>query len=141
MASFRHGHTNPPSPEYRTWLHIKHRCLNPANKRWDRYGGRGITVCDRWKDSFENFLGDMGLRPSPDHQIERIDNDGDYTPENCTWATRADQARNRRRTRLVTWDGRTMCLKDWAAELGIRYRTLHARIVDYGWSVERAFTK
>jgi len=92
------------SAEYRCWSSLKSRCLNPKSSSFAYYGGRGISVCDRWRDSFEAFLADMGKKPSPRHSIDRIDNDGNYEPGNCRWATRAEQLANRRPYKL-TWIG------------------------------------
>ena len=131
-----HGLTR--TPEYRVWANMLDRCRNPASPGYVRWGGRGIVVCERWQ-SFENFLEDMGKRPSPEHSIERRDNDLGYSPENCYWATLKEQSHNKRNTQLLTFRDRTMCLAAWAEELGIAYDTLRGRL-RYGWSVDRALT-
>lgn len=128
------------SPEYKVWSGIIQRCENPNNNRYDDWGGRGIKMCEEWRTSFDNFLRDMGNRPSPKHQIDRIDNDGDYSPENCKWSDLYEQSHNTRRNRWVEYDGRKQTIDQWALELGLKYRTLHARLVDYHWPIERALT-
>jgi hypothetical protein len=120
-----HGGTH--SSEWYTWKDIKQRCRNKTDNDYAAYGGRGIRVCDRWADDFAAFLADMGPRP-PGRSIDRINNDGDYEPGNCRWATLAEQNRNRRSTRSVTIDGTTLCAKDWAARLGIRYDVFLRRV-------------
>ncbi len=127
------------TPELRAWLAMIARCNNPNDVFYHRYGGRGIRVCDRWRRSFENFLADMGRKPSPEHSIDRKDNDGPYAPENCQWSTPAEQSRNRRTTRMVTHLGRTQCIADWAKELGMSHCCLSERL--NRWSVEDAMTR
>lgn len=100
-------------PEYGIWLGIKKRCLKVNNVAYKDYGGRGIKICDRWKDSFQNFWEDMGERPSKYHSIDRIDNNGNYEPSNCRWATSLEQGRNKRKLRLVNINGQTKCLTEW----------------------------
>ena len=100
----KHGHAfaGRRSSEYRTWYAMKQRCTNPNVEHYDRYGGRGITVCERWANSFCNFLADMGLKPSRRHSIDRVNNDGNYEPGNCRWATQKEQANNCSRVVLNT---------------------------------------
>lgn len=102
--------------EHRTWCSMRFRChgKNPV----DRYSNRGIKVCDRWRESFVNFLADIGPRPSPDHSIDRIDNNGDYCPENCRWATHREQMANTSDNRLITCEGITMIAAEWARLAG-----------------------
>ena len=115
------------------------RCVSPEDPSYPRYGGRGIHVCQRWMDSLENFIADMGRRPSPKHSIERKDNDRGYEPDNCVWATRAEQSRNTSRNRLLTFNGQTMCLTDWAIATGINRSAIRLRL-NRGWSVADALS-
>ncbi len=135
-----HGHYvgNVPSLTYRTWYRMINRCTRPSSKSYKRYGGRGITICKRWM-RFENFLADMGVRPSLKHTIERKDNEGNYRPGNCCWATYKEQARNRSNNRLLTFKGRTLPVAAWAEEVGLKSGTLWVRL-KRGWSVQRALS-
>ena len=133
-----HGMTKTPT--HRSWANMIKRCTVPSANRFKHYGGRGIRVCRRWRQSFQLFLSDMGERPSLANQIERIDNDGDYEPGNCRWATIREQARNRSTNRMLTFNGETLCLTDWANKVGLSVGALSLRIVRRGWSVERALT-
>ena len=127
-GNYRHGATTQrsKSPEYIVWSAMHDRCRNPNNKRFARYGGRGISVCERWWE-FPLFLEDMGLRPQG-HSIERINNDGNYEPENCRWATRVEQAANQAHSRLITAFGRTLTVSAWGRELGIERTTIRDRL-------------
>jgi hypothetical protein len=120
------------SPEYRVWKKMRSRCGNPGEKQYADYGGRGITVCDRWQggNGFANFISDMGRRPSAKHQIDRRDNDGPYNPENCRWATAAIQRRNCRphHLHLVELNGTSMCLTDAAQLLGMTRKRLRRKL-------------
>ena len=115
-------------PLYSTWTTMKRRCYNPRYPEYHLYGGRGITICDRWRTSFVNFHEDMGPKPSPQHSIDRIANNGNYEPENCRWATPLIQANNSRMARKVKAAGEELSLAQWARRLGIsreRARQLH----------------
>lgn len=127
------------SPEHAAWKEMKQRCYNPNSHRYNRYGGRGIKVCDRWLDSFVAFYSDMGPRPSAGHSIERRDNNGDYEPGNCDWATKAEQNRNRGDNVFLEHDGRSMTMAEWAREIGMGVKTLEYRIKN-GWSIHNALT-
>lgn len=124
------------STEYVIWNGIIHRCTNPNYGSYRNYGARGIKVCERWLD-FQNFLADMGERPAG-MSIDRIDNDGDYCPENCRWATQKEQARNTRSIRLLEFRGRKQPVSAWCEELGLPSSTLKNRLDTLGWSVERS---
>lgn len=125
--------------EYRAWLHMKGRCYTKTDHKYHRYGGRGITVCDRWLESYNNFLEDMGRAPSVKHSVDRIDVNGNYEPENCRWATILEQANNRTTNMLVEYNGKKMSLRMWQREIGFNYGTTKDRILKYGWSVKEAF--
>ena len=127
--------------EYNSYYSMKARCGNPNNTEYARYGGRGIKVCDPWLESFENFYADMGDKPGPEYSIDRRDNDGDYTPENCRWATPTEQANNTSRSRFITVRGVTKTLAQWARITGINYSTLYRRLVIARWPVEKALTR
>lgn len=126
---------------YKEWLRIKERCSLETKDGYERYGGRGITVCQEWLDSFEAFR-DWALANGyrDDLTIERKDVDGDYCPENCCWATSEEQANNKSNNRLITYDGRTQTLAQWAREIGMRRDTLRHRL-ESGWSLDRALTE
>lgn len=124
-------------PEYQSWSGLKQRCLNPNDSKYYRYGGRGIAVCDRWKDDFGAFLADMGRRPSARHSLERIDLDGPYSPENCRWATTGEQARNTSRNIMVEIDGERMCASDAARMYGKPVGAFIRRL-KRGWSADEA---
>lgn len=126
--------------EYQIWAQMKSRCTNPNNRKWKDYGGRNIKVCDRWLNSFENFLEDMGTRPSPKHSLDRIDVNGDYTLENCRWSDQKTQQNNKRTNLFITWSGRTLTLAQWSREIGISRQSLKKRI-DNGWTIDRALTE
>lgn len=124
-------------PEYAVWQSMKARCLNKNRKEYPRYGGRGITVCDQWRDSFQAFFDDMGARPSAEYSIERLDNDGPYAPHNCVWATIIEQANNRSNNAVVTVDGQEKSITQWAREAGMTPQGVRWRLQN-GWKPEEA---
>lgn len=133
-------HNDYRSPEYHTWSGIKARCYQSSNAAFKHYGARGIEVCDRWLNSYENFLADMGRRPSAKHSIERRNNDGDYEPTNCRWATKVEQARNRRTVKSATINGETLTIPEWAERYDVPSRLITQRIKILGWDAEKAVT-
>ena len=137
-SALRHGHSSHRTitRTWRAWSEMKRRCENPHTKAWQWYGGNGVTVCARWHQ-FESFLEDMGVHPGPGYSLDRMDHDKGYEPGNCRWATVAMQHRNMSSNRLLTLDGITQPLCDWAEAKGLNAGTIRSRL-RYGWSVERA---
>ena len=125
------------TPEYRSWCHIVDRCCNPKAPAFHRYGGRGILICPEWRASFEAFRDHIGPRPSSSHSVERIENNKGYEPGNVKWPLPREQSRNTSRNHLMTLNGETMCLTDWASRIGLGVGTLWAR-TKAGWTDERA---
>ncbi len=128
-------------PEYKIWAAVKTRCHNANVNNYQNYGGRGIQMCERWENDFRTFLEDMGPRPSPKHSIDRIDNNGNYEPNNCRWATHIEQRRNTRRNHYLTYKSETLTLVEWSERTGIKAPTIRARINSYHLSVEDALTR
>lgn len=126
--------------EYNAWTSMKWRCGNPHAQQYPNYGGRGITVCSEWLDSFERFLADMGLRPTPGHSLERVDNNAGYSATNCKWATKKEQSVNRRTTHFVVVDGRRMPLSQ-AFDLAEVSRATVNRRLSRGWPIEKAMRR
>ena len=125
-------HGKSKTAEYSTWTRMVDRCTNPNNPNWDRYGGRGIKISDEWRHDFELFLADMGMRPTSEHSIDRINNDGDYTKENCRWATKKEQSRNTSRNRMVIVDGKSISLAEASDVLGLHYSNAKWRLNTHG---------
>jgi len=137
----RFVHGDHHSPEYSAWCRIRSRCFNKDSPDYPDYGGRGIIVCDRWLESYQNFLEDMGRRPSSIHSIDRIDNDGNYTPDNCRWATRIEQARNKRTSLKIEYKGQVKPLKEWCSLIGINYNKAYQRLKISEWPVDKIFSQ
>lgn len=144
---YKHGYADQ-IPEYSVWVDIRRRAFNPRAKVFPRYGGRGITVCARWKSSFLCFYEDMGPRPSPRHTLDRRDNNGNYScgqclqclinewPANCAWVTFMEQENNRRNNHWVTFEGRTQTLAQWARELNVKPAILRYRVIRWEHMIE-----
>jgi hypothetical protein len=132
MAKIKHRMSHTPT--HRTWISMRRRCTAKSHHQYSEYGGRGIVICDRWND-FLLFLEDMGCRPDG-HTIDRIDNDGPYSPENCRWALPVVQINNRRNTSTLTYRGEKMSLADWSARTGIPRKTLAMRF-HQRWSAQK----
>ena len=137
----KHGHNtkNKITETYRSWQGMIQRCINPKHKNYGTYGGRDIKVCERWRNSFSNFLTDMGERPK-NRTLDRINNELGYYKNNCQWSTTEEQGRNKRNNHLITFNGKTQCISAWAEEVGIVYGMLIDRINKLGWSPEKALT-
>lgn len=119
---------------------MKQCCLNPNNHAYKYYGGRGITICDRWINNFELFIEDMGYRPDRSYSIERIDNNGNYCPENCKWILRSQQSRNRRNLKLITYNNKSLLLSEWCRELNLNYQMMRRRVFELNIAFEVALT-
>lgn len=133
-------HGKSKTPEFTVWQMMIQRCTNNKHKSYPRYGGRGITVCQRWLDSFENFLSDVGIRPSVEHTLDRIKNHIGYQPDNCKWATPLEQGQNKCNNRLITHNGLTLTESEWCRRIGLSKGTISRRIKS-GYSVEQAMSK
>lgn len=125
------------SREYSIWVNMRSRCKYPSMINYERYGGRGITVCERWEHSFEAFYADMGPCPTPQHSLDRINNAGNYEPDNCKWATLLEQANNKRNNRVLSVAGLTMTLPSWCRLLKLNYGTVMGRL-RRGWPESKA---
>lgn len=128
------------TPEGRSWRAMLHRCYNPNNNRYKHYGARGITVCDRWRNSFSAFYEDMGSKPTLGHTVERLNNDLPYSPSNCVWATAKEQANNSRHNVWLVFQGQRKTMKQWSEYVGLPYKLVHWRL-KHGWSIKDALTK
>jgi hypothetical protein len=138
-SRLRHGYARKGKEhsEYTTWLNMKARCYNPNEKRYIDYGGRGIIVCNRWLESFENFIGDMGDKPAQNFTIERRNYNGNYEPKNCYWLPKDQQSRNKRDNHWIEYEGVNRLLIDWAKDLGVKGSVISRRL-KRGWSIKDA---
>jgi hypothetical protein len=137
MVQRKHGMSG--TPEHHAWRSMYQRCNNPNNPQYSLYGGRGISVCPRWRESFENFLADMGPRPGDNYSVDRIDNNKGYSPDNCRWANDLEQSNNTRHNRRITYNGKTHTLTEWSRITGISKSGLRWRLAN-GWAIADALT-
>lgn len=137
---FKPTHGLSKTPTYWAWIDLRRRCNDKSNSSYESYGGRGITVCDRWANSFENFIADMGEKPSRGMSIDRIDVNGNYTPENCRWATSKEQGRNKRNNLHITIDEVTLTLPEWCERYNAKYWLVIRRIKKWNWTPLEALT-
>lgn len=134
MSNIKHGFSR--TKPYKAWTDMKYRCYNPNKKEYEHYGGRGITVCDSWLNSFENFWNDMGKDYREELSLDRIDNNGNYCPENCRWTDKKTQARNRRVSRMLQTPFGEMCISELAEKAGLTHHLIQNRL-KMGWDISR----
>lgn len=139
IGDFNRTHGEGKTPEYIAWQLMKRRCNNPNDIGFKYYGRLGIKVCDRWLNSFQNFLSDLGRKPTAKHSVDRINPNGNYEPDNCRWASAMEQANNKRGTHLFNHEGVTDTVSNWCRHFNINSSAVHAR-VRRGWSLKRAIT-
>jgi hypothetical protein len=141
MAKTIHGESQV-TPEYRAWLSIKRRCYNENAIDYKYYGAKGVIVCERWLNSFPNFLEDMKRKPTPNHSLDRYPNrKGNYEPGNVRWATKIEQMRNMDRNTILTFQGKSMCITEWSEVTGLSAETIEDRLYNQNLSVEEVLTK
>lgn len=139
-SNYRHGGNTINKPEYNSWRAMVARCTNKNYWAYHRYGGRGIKICDRWINSFPNFLEDMGKKPTPKHSLDRINNKGNYEPDNCRWANQYEQSSNIEKNVKVTINNTTHHVAEWAKLYNINLQTVYSRVKQQGWSWDKAIT-
>lgn len=143
MSKLIHGHClgDQSTTTYNIWISMRNRCERPKARGYKNYGAKGVSVCERWK-LFENFLADMGPRPSADKSIDRFPNKtGNYEPGNCRWATQREQQNNRTNNHRITINGVTLTLSEWARAAGLKPSLVNDRINRYGWTIQMALSK
>jgi hypothetical protein len=133
----RPGHKATEHPLYRIWKDMRHRCHTPTHKFYYNYGGRGVTVCQAWRDSFWQFLADVGERPHPKATLDRVDNSRGYEPGNMRWATWSEQQRNTRSNRRSEWQGETLTAAEWAERFGVTYHQFWGRLRHYKYDMAK----